>query len=87
VPIGDPVARRRPARGRGELRLGDEQLVLEPDDQIGEIRPGRGKLGRSAAQVSPQLVERAERREPRRVLRYAGTANEAGFAAVAAAGV
>ena len=74
-------------RGSREFPLGDEQLVLEPEDERRVLRRALGELGRGAAQVGAQLVVRAERPDPGGILPYAGTAKETGLAAVTGTGV
>lgn len=87
VPGLDPMLRGRSTRRRRQLRLGDEQLVLQAQEDRREVRSVWRQLARGAAQMGAQLVERAERREAGSVLGYAGAAQETGLAAVAGTGV
>jgi hypothetical protein len=85
--FAQPILRQGSAGGGRQLGLGDVELVLEPEKEFREVRSRGGELGRRPAQVGTELVEGTERGEARSVLRYAGAAQETGFAAVAAAGV
>lgn len=61
--------------------------MLEPNEEGdrfgGPVTEGRG----GPPQMGVQLIERAERPDPRRILGYAGTAKEAGRAGIPGAGV
>jgi hypothetical protein len=87
MPLFDPVPWRRGAGRRGEVGLRDEQLVLEAQHELREVRPGVREPGGRAAQVGPELVERPEGGEARVVLGYAGAAQETGLSTVTGAGV
>jgi hypothetical protein len=80
--------------GRGADRsrqfgLRDEQLVLDPEELgtervtravVRQVRPDDSELG-------SELVQRAERADPKRILGYPRATNETGLSAVAGAGV
>jgi hypothetical protein len=83
----DPVGWPRRVGGRSELGLRDEELVLEAQQDLGEIARRRGELRRGPTEVGSQLVEGAERADARGILPYAGATQETGLAMVAAAGV
>ena len=87
VAIGDRMGRRAAVRRLRQLGLGDEELVLQPLEELRRVRPVGRELGGRAAEMSPQLVVRAEGADPRGILPYAGATNETGLATVAAAGV
>jgi hypothetical protein len=83
----DPVLGRLIRAPRRDLRLGDEQLVLEAYEDLAG-RAGRGRQGLLRyPEVGAQLVVRAERLEALGLLQYAGATRETGLAAVAGAGV
>jgi hypothetical protein len=80
--------RRRPDRGR-QLGLRDEQLVLDPE-KLGAERVARAVVREVRAddpELGSELVERAERADPQRILGYPRATNETGLSAVAGAGV
>jgi hypothetical protein len=85
VALADTVA--RSGADRGELALGDEDLVLEAEKEFGRVASSLGQVGGSAAEVGPQLVERAEGPDPRGGFPYAGAAQETGLASVPGTGV
>lgn len=74
-------------RGGRELALGDEQLVLQALEQDSDLRVAGRERGEDEPQVGPELVEGAERGDPRGILRYALATNETGLAAVTGTGV
>jgi len=83
----DPMLRAGSSGLGRELRLGDEQLVLEPADLVADLaallREERGR----EPEARPQLVERAVGAYAQRVLVYARTAGETGRSMIARAGI
>lgn len=87
VALADPVRRRLRRGRRGELALGYEDLVLEPEERLADLAVLLGELGRRASERGAELVVATDGADPRRVLPYAGAAQETGLAAVAGPGV
>ena len=83
----DPVLGRLIRAPRRDLRLGDEQMVLEAEQELTDLRGAVGEERLREPEVGAQLVERAERLDPSGVLQYAGATRETGLAAVTGAGV
>ena len=86
MPLEDPVRRSRTWSWRSELALGDEHLVLEPEEERGGLVLIRELLGGSP-EMGPELVVGADGADPSGVLPYAAAAQEAGLSAVAGTGV
>ena len=87
MPRLDPVLRRGCRKRGGDLGLGDEQMVLEAEQELTDLRGAVGEERLREPEVGAQLVERAERLDPSGVLQYAGATRETGLAAVTGAGV
>jgi hypothetical protein len=81
------VGGRRCGRGGRDLRLRDVELVLETHHDGPHLAGGRRERCLRNAEVGAQLVEGAERLDPRGVLQYAGATRETGLAAITGAGV
>ena len=86
VPRFDPGASRVAVRGQGDLAVRDEDLVGQAPEEPLLLRVLREeRLG--DAQLRRQLVEAAERADPRRVLAYPRTTSEGGDPTVTGAGI
>lgn len=80
-----PVLGGRSARGDRDLGLGHVELVLDANEEGPDPDRGQGKGGLGHPDLGPELVEGAERGDPRGILQYAGAASEAGLPTVTGA--
>jgi hypothetical protein len=87
VPRLDPMGRRLAARRGRQLRLGDVDLVMQAEQELGDLRMIRAEEGLRETEVAPQFVERSVGADARVVLRYAATTGESRLSPVAGAGV
>ncbi len=87
VPLLDAMRRGSTLEGVGELRLGHEELVLEPADDGSDVRERLGELAGYEAEKRPELVVRPVSPDPRGILLYAGATGKTGRASVARPGI
>jgi hypothetical protein len=87
VPGGDRRLGPRAVRRSGQLRLGDEQLVLEATDDRPDLRQRRRQLESGEGEPGAELVVGAVGADAGGILPYARTTGKTGRSAVARAGV
>jgi hypothetical protein len=81
------VGRRPTPGGRGELRLHDVELVLQPSDELANVAQRVGELRNDEPEVGPELVVGTVGPDPEGVLLYARTTDETGRASIARPGI
>jgi hypothetical protein len=87
VPRKDRGRRGPGARRSRELRLDDEQLVLEPADDLADPRARLGELAREEAEPGAELVVGAVGAQAGGILAYARPAGKSGRSTIARTGV